>query len=249
VGLVGAVEEYVRRFAEASKIAAVVETSPEARLARLAPEAEAQAFRIVQESLTNVRKHAGARRAALEIEVEGGSLLIRVSDDGRGLAAADGGTPDWPRYGLQAMRERAAAIGGSIDWTSHPGSGVTVRIAVPLAGGGEPHADRPRRRPHALSRRCRLAARGWGHEIVGLAADGAEAVALAERLRPDLVLMDVSMPGLGGLEATRRLAARQPQIPIVILTVSEDEDDLFRAIQYGLVATSSRTSRRRPCGR
>ncbi len=166
VGLVGAVEEYVRRFAEASKIAAVVETSPEARLARLAPEAEAQAFRIVQESLTNVRKHAGARRAALEIEVEGGSLLIRVSDDGRGLAAADGGTPDWPRYGLQAMRERAAAIGGSIDWTSHPGSGVTVRIAVPLAGGGEPHADRPRRRPHALSRRCRLAARGWGHEIV-----------------------------------------------------------------------------------
>ncbi len=73
----------------------------------------------------------------------------------------------------------------------------------------------------------------WGHEIVGLAADGAEAMALVERLRPDLVLMDVSMPGLGGLEATRRLAARHPQIPIVILTVSEDEDDLFRAIQCG----------------
>ena len=73
----------------------------------------------------------------------------------------------------------------------------------------------------------------WGHEIVGLAADGAEAVALVERLRPDLVLMDVSMPGLGGLEATRQLAARHPQIPIVILTVSEDEDDLFRAIQCG----------------
>ncbi len=73
----------------------------------------------------------------------------------------------------------------------------------------------------------------WGHEIVGLAADGAEAVALVDRLRPDLVLMDVSMPGLGGLEATRRLAARHPQIPIVILTVSEDEDDLFRAIQCG----------------
>ena len=73
----------------------------------------------------------------------------------------------------------------------------------------------------------------WGHEIVGLAADGAEAVALVERLRPNLVLMDVSMPGLGGLEATRRLAARHPQIPIVILTVSEDEDDLFRAIQCG----------------
>lgn len=73
----------------------------------------------------------------------------------------------------------------------------------------------------------------WGHEVVGLAADGAEAVALAERLLPDLVLMDVSMPGMGGLEATRRLAALHPEIPIVILTVSEDEDDLFSAIKCG----------------
>ncbi len=73
----------------------------------------------------------------------------------------------------------------------------------------------------------------WGHDVVGLAADGAEAVALAERLRPDLVLMDVAMPGMGGLEATRRLAALHPEIPIVILTVSEDEDDLFSAIKSG----------------
>jgi DNA-binding NarL/FixJ family response regulator len=73
----------------------------------------------------------------------------------------------------------------------------------------------------------------WGHEVVGLAADGAEAVALAERLLPDLVLMDISMPGMGGLEATRRLAAVHPEIPIVILTVSEDEDDLFSAIKSG----------------
>lgn len=73
----------------------------------------------------------------------------------------------------------------------------------------------------------------WGHEVVGQAADGTEAVAAAERLRPDLVLMDVRMPGAGGLEATRRLAAAHPELPIVMLTVSEDESDLFEAIRAG----------------
>jgi len=73
----------------------------------------------------------------------------------------------------------------------------------------------------------------WGHEVVGLAADGAEAVDLVERLRPDLVLMDVRMPGMSGLEATRLIAHDRPEIAIVMLTVSENEDDLFAAIKAG----------------
>jgi DNA-binding NarL/FixJ family response regulator len=73
----------------------------------------------------------------------------------------------------------------------------------------------------------------WGHEVVGAASDGAEAVALVEALDPDLVLMDVSMPRVTGVEATRRLAASRPAIPIVMLTVSEDEADLFAAIKAG----------------
>ena len=73
----------------------------------------------------------------------------------------------------------------------------------------------------------------WGHEVVGVAADGDGAVELADRLRPDLVLMDVRMPGGGGIEATVRLAAHHPEIPIVMLTASEDEDDLFTAIKAG----------------
>ena len=73
----------------------------------------------------------------------------------------------------------------------------------------------------------------WGHEVVGQVADGTAAVALAERLRPDLVLMDVAMPGGGGLEATRRLAAVAPEVAIVMLTASEGVDDLFAAIKAG----------------
>ncbi len=73
----------------------------------------------------------------------------------------------------------------------------------------------------------------WGHEVVGVASDGDTTVELADRTRPDLVLMDVRMPGGGGIEATARLAALHPDIPIVMLTASEDEDDLFLAIKAG----------------
>ncbi len=75
--------------------------------------------------------------------------------------------------------------------------------------------------------------RAWGHDVVGLAGSEDEAVALAAEVEPDLVLMDVRMPGGSGLAATSRIKAAQPAIAIVILTVSEDEDDLFEAIKAG----------------
>ena len=73
----------------------------------------------------------------------------------------------------------------------------------------------------------------WGHEVVGLAGSEDEAVALAAEVEPDLVLMDVRMPGGSGLAATSRIKAARPATAIVMLTVSEDEDDLFEAIKSG----------------
>jgi DNA-binding NarL/FixJ family response regulator len=73
----------------------------------------------------------------------------------------------------------------------------------------------------------------WGHDVVAQAADGVAAVALAESNRPELVLMDIRMPGGSGIAATAEIHARQPEISIVMLTVSEDEDDLFAAIKAG----------------
>ncbi len=73
----------------------------------------------------------------------------------------------------------------------------------------------------------------WGHEVVGQAADGAPAIELAGTTSPDVVLMDVRMPRVSGLEATAEIKARHPEVAIVILTVSEDESDLFRAIKAG----------------
>ncbi len=70
-------------------------------------------------------------------------------------------------------------------------------------------------------------------DVVGEAADGAEAVRLCGELQPDLVLMDINMPELSGLEATRRIKQRYPHIKVVMLTVSDDVADLFTAIQFG----------------
>src|SRR5690606_14643045 len=81
-----------------------------------------------------------------------------------------------------------------------------------------------------------LASRHWDDfEVVGEASNGQEALEMARELLPDIILMDVSMPVMDGLEATRRLHRELPTSRVVILTVSEDEANLFEAIKSGAV--------------
>lgn len=70
-------------------------------------------------------------------------------------------------------------------------------------------------------------------EVVGLAQDGQEAVDLAEARRPDLVLMDLKMPGLNGVEATRRIRARQPNTRVLVLTTYDDDEWVLDAVRAG----------------
>jgi DNA-binding NarL/FixJ family response regulator len=87
---------------------------------------------------------------------------------------------------------------------------------------------------HALFREslsALLTARGL--DVIGEAGDGREAVELARRLQPDIILMDLDMPGTDGLTATRLISAEMPQIKVVVLTGSDDDAKLFEAIKSG----------------
>jgi DNA-binding NarL/FixJ family response regulator len=70
-------------------------------------------------------------------------------------------------------------------------------------------------------------------EVVGEAVNGSEAVAMAEELQPDVVVMDLQMPELNGIEATRQIVARSPHVGVLVLTMFEDDDSVFAAMRAG----------------
>jgi DNA-binding NarL/FixJ family response regulator len=75
--------------------------------------------------------------------------------------------------------------------------------------------------------------KAWGMEVVGQASDGVEAIELTRRLQPELVLMDIGMTPCNGLEATRVIKTEAPEVKVIIVTVSEDDQDLFEAVKCG----------------
>lgn len=129
-GLRAGLQDYVQRLRDQTGLDIRMEWADDLHLP---PAVEAQVIRIVQEALTNVRKHAQAHHAAVRFARDGGGVTVTISDDGRGfdLAAVEGAKG--MRFGLLTMRERAESIGGTLEITSAPGHGTVVRLR--LSGG------------------------------------------------------------------------------------------------------------------
>jgi signal transduction histidine kinase len=110
--------------------------APAAR--RLDPELESTIYRVVQEALTNVSRHAQASKAVIAVTERGGVIEAAVQDDGRGMPGAERLGPRGDGleggFGMGGMRERAELVGGELDWLPAPERGTIVRLTVPLAG-------------------------------------------------------------------------------------------------------------------
>lgn len=136
LGLEASLRWFVER--EARRAGLQLELRLEAPAVRPSAEVETTCFRVVQESITNVIRHAQARRVEVELRAEGRELILTVRDDGKGfdVAAAHRRAVRGGSQGLLGMQERAALVGGTLQVESAPGSGTVVRARLPLAGAG-----------------------------------------------------------------------------------------------------------------
>lgn len=127
LGLQAALESLAERFSatEGPALAAEIALGDGGRLD---PELETAVYRVVQEGLHNVLKHAGATQARVRVWRSGGQVLLEISDDGRGFA------DDSPTsgFGLVGMRERVELAGGTLDVATSPGAGTTISARLPL---------------------------------------------------------------------------------------------------------------------
>jgi signal transduction histidine kinase len=123
--------EYVAKFSLQTGVPCHFEAQHGPALA-LSPSAEVQLIRIIQEALTNVKKHAPGASVWLRLQASGQQFRITIQDDGPGFEPAAVG--DSGRFGLQTMKERAESAGGGFVIESRPGSGTRLQVTVPMEG-------------------------------------------------------------------------------------------------------------------
>jgi PAS domain S-box-containing protein len=225
-------------------------------------------FRAVQELLFNVVKHAGVNRAQMVLFGTDSYLSITVSDSGHGFNP-DILNKSKAGFGLMSIRERANYIGGNLTIDSTPGRGSRLTLTIPLIVSIE-HVKQqqlPAVSPkietsevpvafvsdvtrvlfaddHHVMRQglIKLVSGQSNIQVVGEAANGQEALDQSHHLRPDVVVMDVSMPEMDGVEATRRIKAELPEIRVIGLSMFDDEHISQTMREAGAEAFVSKTA-------
>lgn len=211
-------------------------------------------YRAVQELLFNVVKHAHVDEANITVAEDERGLEIVVRDSGSGFDVTEVFESDSPRgLGLVSVRERLEAIGASLEVESLPNAGSTFTIFLSpaamlaegaLMGRGGESAEQPLSGPklsvvlvddHAVIRQgiALLLNEEPDLEVVGEADSGESALSLVDELRPDVVVMDLTMPGMSGDEATRQILARAPQTRVIGLSMHSEREAKERMMEAG----------------
>ncbi len=245
LGLAAALEQLARELDGQNGIDVRFESTASAKAAALPDPVNTVLFRIAQEALNNIARHANAARATLGIDIAPNAVSLVVSDNGRGFDAHAVLSDPASGLGLRNMRERLDALGGTLAIHSELGRTViAATVPLPLARPickDCPMISDPARivlvDDHPLVRdglRARLEA--VPHlRVTGEAGNGTEALALAadEANRPDLVLMDVGMAGMSGIELAAHFHERFPAIRVLMLSMHDNIEYVTQAVRAG----------------
>ena len=144
-GISSALSAYLDSYQQRHGIHIEMNGSPDLAACTMDPLVEVQLLRIIQEALTNVRKHAGAHCVSIDVSLQNGQARVSLQDDGCGFDASRARSDSAGRLGLRIMQERAEEVGGNLELCSLPGQGTKVTVTVPLAPGGSPRLTTVRR--------------------------------------------------------------------------------------------------------
>jgi len=220
-------------------------------------------FECVRELLFNVVKHGGVKTVELTAtSLPEGLLEVSVADRGVGFDAARTDLKRKPdgSFGLFSMRERLSLIGGLAKINSAPGRGTTVKITVPAAfrpleaahiappETARAHVENTVRvlvaDDHKIFREGLISLLNQEPyvNVVGQAGDGQEAIELARQLRPDILILDVTMPKLNGIQVASTLARELPGIKIIGLSMHERDDMAKAMCSAGAIAYCAKSA-------
>ncbi|GKU77327.1 hybrid sensor histidine kinase/response regulator transcription factor [Paenibacillus sp. L3-i20] len=188
-------------------------------------------YRCLQESLTNAVRHGQASKVSVDLYFDSQHLRLQIEDNGSGMETSQFG------FGLQGMKERLNLLHGSLSVHSGPQQGTIVICTIPLqielvqgtirlliVDDQVIIADSLK---HILDQHTDFL-------VVGTAGNGHDALTLCEQSQPDIVLMDVHMQGMNGLEALQEMKRRWSTMKIVLMTTFEDTKQAATALENGV---------------
>ena len=192
---------------------------------------QVELFRILQEALTNARRHSEARTISVAVRTSGNRVRAEVSDDGRGFD-----TKRASGMGTRSMRDRALMLGGELQVESRPGGGTWVRFEMPLGDTADEEVARILLVEDHASFRQAVATvldREPEFEVAGQAGSLEEAREMLAGETIDVAIVDLGLPDGYGAELIKELREASPQAQVLVLSASLDRTEIARAIEYG----------------
>ena len=203
-------------------------------------------YRMVQEALTNVSRHARATEVHVDLRPGRDEVVLTVQDNGVGFS--ERALQHEGRYGLLGIRERALALGGRLEIDNPPGGGGRITVRLPLKPVRTGPGGRRMKPPlpttglrvllvddhtivrEGLKRILESTNEGWSITEEG---SGFQALERLQRAGFDLAIVDLSMPGMSGLELIGRIRQDFPQLPVLVLSMHAEEAYALRAFKAG----------------